>query len=492
MALDAFRIPPEYAPAFTATPASVAAQGDAVVERLRKLENEILDKYPLSDWTFENAMLPLIHQRHQNMWAMWGLEFNNHFTINKDLKDVATKKYDAWFHNLKSKEFVAKFCPAVSNIIESDRGLDPDSQVWLRNNYLLCVGDGAFLDGDEKKRYLDLKDEGRKLGREFNAERKPQKEVVWFTREELEGVPDETVNRFRQGSGENEEKLAMTFSEVDWLKVVEYAERSETRRRVRIAQSNLYPSNVDRYRQLMETRAERAPMLRYNNWVDYSIDGDMMQTSKRVGDFLRELKEDLLPVARRTIQRVKDLKRALTERLGQTAQMLPGGDTTDDHFFFWDWDFFKRLLVEREYSFNTLELKGWFAADATEDAMLTMLGRLFGLKFEEVTGKNLDKVSESGKGSEALWYNDGTLRLFAAWNDDEGNTDFLGYLYIDLYYHEGKTDKTRSKKVYPVSVSPKFQRSPPLLWPRNLSNGRNHPHRASRDQTGLGLDPASS
>jgi metallopeptidase MepB len=61
---------------------------------------------------------------------------------------------------------------------------------------------------------------------------------IWFTRKELEGVPQDVLETFEQGTGDNEGKLRFTFKYPDLFPTLKFALDSETRQKVFIENEN--------------------------------------------------------------------------------------------------------------------------------------------------------------------------------------------------------------------------------------------------------------
>jgi len=67
---------------------------------------------------------------------------------------------------------------------------------------------------------------------------------IWFTRKELEGVPEDVLETFEKGSGDNEGKLRLTFKYPDLFPTLKFALDSETREKVFIENENKVSSLV--------------------------------------------------------------------------------------------------------------------------------------------------------------------------------------------------------------------------------------------------------
>lgn len=131
----------------------------------------------------------------------------------------------------------------------------------------------------------------------------------------------------------------------------------------------------------------------------------------------------------------------------QKALSLP----EDPTFNVWDYRYFDRLLLEKEYEVDDQKISEYFPMQSTIEKMLGIFEVLFKLKFEEVTGAD-----------RAVWHED--CKQFAVWKNDTGSDEFVGWLYFDLHPREGKyghaanfnlspgyVDKD-GKRVYPVTA----------------------------------------
>lgn len=61
---------------------------------------------------------------------------------------------------------------------------------------------------------------------------------IWFTKEELSGVPEDVIGGLEKGSGENEGKVKLTFKYPDLLPTLKFATNPDTRRKLFIENEN--------------------------------------------------------------------------------------------------------------------------------------------------------------------------------------------------------------------------------------------------------------
>jgi metallopeptidase MepB len=68
--------------------------------------------------------------------------------------------------------------------------------------------------------------------------------------------------------------------------------------------------------------------------------------------------------------------------------------------------------------------------------MLKIFEELFGLFFVEIVGEDRDALAESGKGDDIVWHEE--VQVFSVWDDEGEGSEFVGYLYLDLFPRDGK------------------------------------------------------
>lgn len=96
------------------------------------------------------------------------------------------------------------------------------TKTWLNN---LQDSGGGLPKGPKRDRFLQLGREIQKNQDAFNQNINNINATVFFTREELDGVKNETLARLIKGTGENEGKLGVNFASGDDGEVQLYANR---------------------------------------------------------------------------------------------------------------------------------------------------------------------------------------------------------------------------------------------------------------------------
>jgi metallopeptidase MepB len=154
----------------------------------------------------------------------------------------------------------------------------------------------------------------------------------------------------------------------------------------------------------------------------------MAKSTDTVMSFLDELRDRVLPYRSREINELLDFKK---------ADIGARGLQHDGKLYIWDIAFYSRILREKKYSVDQLEISQYFPLHFTVSAMLKIFGELFGLVFVEVQDVNdRAKISPTGRAVDIVWHED--VLLFSVWNDDTSPDAFVGYLYLDLHPRPGK------------------------------------------------------
>ncbi|KAF8752972.1 Peptidase family M3 [Rhizoctonia solani] len=307
------------------------------------------------------------------------------------------------------------------NKLVREFGIESSMRVDVYTALLNARKKGEKLTKEEQrlvdKMILDGKRAGLALPEDKRAElMKLKKELsvgtVAFTREELNGVPEDVINGYTPVEGTD--KLAVTFKTPDIFPLFKYAQNPTTRERAHVAYENRLEINIPLLSRAIELRRQCAAILGYKNWADYVEEEKMIKTSKAVIDFLADLEEKLRPVGTKDRDTLLKLKEKEHAKLG-----LP----YDGEFYIWDYRYYDRLFVEESLSLDDALVKEYFPVDVVVPTILEIYQDLLGVEFQEIKGN--------------LWHPE--VQQFAVWNaNSKSKEDFLGWAYLDLFPRESK------------------------------------------------------
>lgn len=273
---------------------------------------------------------------------------------------------------------------------------------------------------------------------------------LWFTPQELDGVPEDVLAGLKKGEGENEGKLRLTFKYPDLFPAMKYAKHADVRKQVMIANENKCNQNVPLFREAILLRDEAARLLDYPSHAAFRLEDKMAKNPQTVNSFLGDLRSRLAAGGQKEIQDLLALKKADVEARGEPF---------DGRYYLWDHRFYDRLMLEQHYSLDQQQIAEYFPLQTTIAGMLKIFEELFGLEFVEITGEDRAQVAPSGNGSDIVWHED--VQIFSVWDDQGEGSGFVGYLYLDLFPRQGKYGHAANFNLQPGFIDANGQRRYP-------------------------------
>ncbi|OJJ02041.1 hypothetical protein ASPVEDRAFT_41555 [Aspergillus versicolor CBS 583.65] len=451
MAPEHLRRPPQAPPLFTATAESILSDAKRLIETSRKVQDGIVADTSSDSASFASVLKPLAHD--ENVMALESniLGFYQAVSTEQTLRDTSSKAeelMDDFFIESSMREDIFKLVDAV---LKKNESLDPESRRLLEKEHQSFIRNGLGLPaGPQRDRFKEIKKRLSLISIEFGKNLNEEDGGIWFTPEELDGVPEDVVSGLKKGEGENEGKVRLTFKYPDLFPTMKYAKNPETRKKVMIQNENKCNQNVPLFREAIVLRDEAARLLGYPSHAAFRIEDKMAKTPKTVDDFLSDLRARLTDGGRKEIAQLQELKK---------SDVASRGEKFDGGYYLWDHRFYDRLMVEKDYSLDHQLIAEYFPLQNTIDGMLKIFEQLFGLVFVEITGKDRDQVATSGKGSDIVWHED--VQIFSVWDDEGEGGSFVGYLYLDLFPRPGKYGHAANFNLQPGYIDAEGKRRYP-------------------------------
>ncbi len=225
----------------------------------------------------------------------------------------------------------------------------------------------------------------------------------------LSGLPESALGMAKQ-IAEREELDGWVFNleYPSYLPVMTYADDRELRREVytafvtRASDEGPHDKKFDNtpvMEQILALRHEAAQLLGFANYAEKSLATKMAQSTDQVLEFLNDLAERSLPLAKIEL-----------DELRAFAKQEHGVDELEA----WDVGYYSEKLQQHKYAISQEELKPYFPEDKILSGMFAVVERLYGFKVSE--RKDVD-----------VWHQD--VRFFDI-KDDDG---VRGSFYLDLY-----------------------------------------------------------
>jgi metallopeptidase MepB len=401
------------------------------IDRSRSVQDAVVRNVKHDSATFANVLLPIAHDDNKMAIESHILGFYNAVSTNKELRDASSEveqMLDDFGIESSMREDVFNLIDAVKN---KDEKLDPESQRLLEKDHKSFIRNGLSLPAGEKRdRFKEIKQRLSQISIAFSKNLNEENGGLWFTQEELHGVPEDTLTTLKKGEGENEGKLFLTFKYPDLFPTLKYATNPETRMKVFVENENKCPDNVALFREAILLRDEAARLLGYDNHAQFRIEDKMAKTTETVDDFLGDLRKRLAPGGKKEVEKLMELKKSDAKDNGLTGELA-------EKYFLWDNRYYDRLMLEKDYQLDHQVIAEYFPLQTTIQGMLKIFEELFGLAFVEIVGEeDRAALAEGGKGSDIVWHED--VQIFSVWDDEGEGAGFVGYLYLDLFPRDGK------------------------------------------------------
>lgn len=445
-----FKKPPQAPPLFTGTPTSILEDTKRLLDKSRALQDKIVAEVKPEDAAFESVMLPAAHEGNTMALETHIICFYQSVSTNQDLRNASTeaeKQMDDFSIEANMREDTFKVVDGVyQNVLKGGIKLDPESMRLLEKERKDYIRNGLGLEaGPKRDRFKQIKKRLSELSIVFSKNLNEENGGIWFTPEELDGVPDDVVSGLKKGDDENEGKLWLSFKYPDLFPTLKYATSIETRKKVFIENENKMNQNVPIFKESVVLRDEAARLLGYPNHAAFKIEDKMAKTPEWVDNFLGDLRSRLTEGGKKELKSLMELKQSDTN-LGE-------------NYFLWDNRFYDRLMLEKDYSLDQQKIAEYFPLQTSIRGMLGIFETLFGLVFVEITGEDRASISPSGKGDDIVWHSD--VQIFSVWDDEGEGNGFVGYLYLDLHPREGKYGHAANFNIQPGFIDEKGNRHYP-------------------------------
>ncbi|KAI1168378.1 Metalloprotease [Nemania serpens] len=433
MAANKYRNPPQAPPTFTGSKESIIDDAKALCDTTRSLLDKLAAEVPVDKANFTSALVPMINDENEAQLRSRILGFYQYVSADAELRNASTeaeKLMDDFSIECNMREDIYALVESAfqSQKKTNELNLDAESLRFLEKERKGYIRNGLGLPkGPQRDRFKEIKKRLSQLGIQFQKTLNEENGGLWFTKEELDGVPNDVVDGLEKGTGENEGKIRLSFKYPDLFPALKFAKNPETRKKVFIANENKCNENVPLFKEAVLLRDEAARMLGYANHAAFRIEDKMAKLPETVNTFLSDLRTKLAPGGVKEQAHLLELKKKDEESRGLKS---------DGNFYLWDNRFYDRMMVEQEYNIDEVKISEYFPLQSTVQGMLGIFETLFGLVFVELDQAERQRLSPTGKAEDVTWHED--VIVFSVWDDASEGNGFVGYLYLDLHPRQGK------------------------------------------------------
>ncbi|KAM7220101.1 metallopeptidase MepB [Rhypophila decipiens] len=421
-------------PRFAATPESVVADAHRLVDHSRRLWDQLVSHVSPSAATFATVIQPLGYLENEFVTQASILGFYRHVAGNVEMRDASTRAQtilDDFVAESWMREDIFRLVDAVRARKED---LDQESSLFLSRCYRKHIQAGAGLvDNAQRQRFRSIESRLSQIRAEFEENIRRDDTSIRFSSAELEGVPQRILDCLLKSDDMNSEnqQWRVILADPGHTEILGYAQKAETRKRLWIALQNRCNGNASLVKEAVVLRHERACLLGFPNNAAFRLEDRMAKSPDAVNSFLADLRSRLRQAGLQALQKLKEIKQADLEHRA---------DEEAGRFYFWDYDFYHNMLLEKELSMDGAAIQEYFPVQTTVAAMLALLAQLFGLEFTELKGGE--------RTAQMVWHQD--VHIFRVHDAPcRGGGVFLGYLYLDLTYRPGKCPQTSCINLQP-------------------------------------------
>ncbi|MFO7874845.1 MAG: M3 family metallopeptidase [Bacteroidales bacterium] len=305
----------------------------------------------------------------------------------------------------------------IESVYEQREELDLDTEQMrvVERYYRDFVRNGVALPEDQREKLNEINERmsmvSLELGENVLAETN-NFQLLLETEEDLAGLP-ESVRATAAQDAENAGVDALgliTLHKPSWIPFLQYSERRDLREEVyrgyfmRGDNDNEY-DNKDLFAELMQLRQEMASLLGFENYAEYFLDIQMAENPENVYDFLEELWEPSIALAKKE----RDQMQEIIDREGGDFELAS-----------WDWWYYAEKLRKELFDLDDSELRPYFPIDNVRKGSFLLANKLFGLTFEPRP--------------EVPVYHE-EVEAFEVFDKDDSH---LGILFIDPHPRSGK------------------------------------------------------
>lgn len=440
------RNPPQGLPQLIATNQVIPTM-QRIVADLRAVRDEVVTQVRPEAACFENVARPLIDVENRTDGEMSVIAMLRYASPDPDARAASDEACKLWAEC--GAELTAK-----ADLFELFKRVRVDPGDHEAAKYVDSVltdfaraGHGKLSQADID-RHVNLVSNIDDMRREFNRNVRDDTQFLRFSLEELEGVPQQHLERFRENAEDDPGgPLHVQLRQGDMTPVLEYAEDPRTREKVYMANMTRRQRNVELFRDIISHRCEHAKLLGYDSHAAFRLEKRVAKSPDWVFRLFDTLEEACS-------ERGKGEMDVLRKMRAEDWSRSPGRFSSQpaDDFPPWDYHYYARLLAA-ENSVDQLTVSGYFPLQHVIMVMLELFAACLQLEFVAM-------ASDQTQGSR--WHDD--VEVWSVWDKREGtgNGEFVGYLFMDLLSRPNKYQGSQNVTLQAVSAS--LQSRPLPQW----------------------------
>jgi oligopeptidase A len=371
-------------PEFTAIDyKAVSAQLDQLIENCRHVVDAV-SKVETPTW--DNFIQPQ-EEAHNALSLFWSPVGHLNSVMNNDeLREVynaCLPKLSAFYTELGQNKALYEKTLALKESAEFSQ-LDQAQQQSLDNDIRGFKLGGVALSDDDKARFSEIAQAASKIQTGFSdnvLDATNAWEKLITDEAELDGLPDSTKAAAQMRAKEKGvEGWQLNLEFPVYYAIQTFASNRDLRKEMYTAYgtraSEQGPDagkydNSSNIEQILKLRAEKAALLGFDSYADYSVVTKMVESPQQVLDFLTDLAKRAKPLAEKEMAELREFAEQ---------------ECDIDDLQVWDIAFVSDKLKQKNYAISDEDLKPYFPASKVIPGMFDVVSKLFGINIKQVDG----------------------------------------------------------------------------------------------------------
>ncbi len=324
-----------------------------------------------------------------------------------------------------------KLFQRIKSLYDNRENLDLDKETarLLEVQYQNFVLAGALLPPEKKEKLKKLNEEEAGLMTQFTnrlLQAAKNAALVIDNKAALKGMSESAIETAAQAAADagHDGKYLLSIANTTQQPLLQSLDNRDTREKLfKTVWSRATQGDSTDTRELIlrlaEIRAEQAELLGYDNYAEWNLVNQMVNTPEEVLNFLQEL-------APASVAKAKDEASVIQDKInasGDSFELEP-----------WDWNYYAEQVRQEKYALNEDLIKPYFELwNVLENGVFYAAEKLYGITFERRTDIPV--------------YNK-DMRVYELFNAD-GST--IGLFYCDYFARPNKSGGAWMSNIIPQS-----------------------------------------
>lgn len=346
------------------------------------------------------------------------------FSTSEELRNYATEcQTELSSHFIKlsmRKDIYDKFNDYYQGFYNTEKNFLNKEQIkYVEDSMIEFKQDGLNLPEEKRNKIQNLLEQISKNSNTYNLNINNDKTKLYFRKKELVGLPNDWfVNEkilknvkelgYQELEGEDNQLYEVTLKSHDYSTILDNCINGNVRKQVyEKYAAKCYHQNTKIFEDIVKDRILLANKLGFNNFNDYKVQKNILNTGQKVMDFENNLFNIFKP------KFDKDMLNLL--------QFANDNGLNKNKFDPWDLNYYDTLYKKCVHNIDQIEISKYFSMENVLKNMFDIFQHILSLKIIKVDNEN-------------IWHD--SVEFFQLVDADTLET--LGYFYLDLYEREGK------------------------------------------------------